>query len=101
MGTGAFADSKIGLYASHMMDSTFCINPAGDTPTRKGIFDALVLGCIPVITDSRSLEIYKWHIPNWTAVSVFIPRHRIMKSFHIVDHLINLEKHHFAEIQLK
>ena len=28
--------------------STFCVQPPGDTPTRKGIVDALLLGCIPV-----------------------------------------------------
>lgn len=27
--------------------STFCLHPPGDSPTRKGIFDSLLAGCIP------------------------------------------------------
>jgi hypothetical protein len=30
-------------------DSLFCFQPAGDTPTRKGLFDAVMAGCIPVL----------------------------------------------------
>lgn len=32
-----------------MSQSTFCLQPPGDSPTRKGFFDSLLLGCIPVI----------------------------------------------------
>ena len=29
-------------------EATFCLQPDGDTPTRQGIFDAILAGCIPV-----------------------------------------------------
>jgi hypothetical protein len=29
--------------------STFCLTPPGDTPTRRGFWDALAMGCIPVV----------------------------------------------------
>ena len=32
-----------------MARSTFCLQPPGDSPTRKGFFDSILLGCIPVI----------------------------------------------------
>ena len=32
-----------------MSRSTFCLQPAGDSPTRKGFWDSIILGCIPVI----------------------------------------------------
>ncbi|ORY69455.1 exostosin family-domain-containing protein [Leucosporidium creatinivorum] len=32
-----------------MSQSTFCLQPPGDSPTRKGFSDSLLLGCIPVI----------------------------------------------------
>ena len=32
--------------------SIFCLQPAGDTPTRQGWFDALLSGCIPVFFSS-------------------------------------------------
>ena len=44
-----------GLYA----DSVFSFQPAGDTPTRRGIFDSWVLGCIPVISRWSADHTYK------------------------------------------
>lgn len=32
-----------------MASSTFCLQPPGDSSTRKGFFDSILLGCIPVI----------------------------------------------------
>ena len=32
-----------------MLSSIFCLQPAGDSPTRKGFFESILLGCIPVI----------------------------------------------------
>lgn len=34
---------------NRMLRATFCLQPPGDTLTRKSLFDALLLGCIPVI----------------------------------------------------
>jgi hypothetical protein len=31
--------------------SVFCLEPHGDSPTRGGFYDALYMGCIPVIFD--------------------------------------------------
>ena len=54
--------------------STFCLSPPGDTFTRRGFWDALLAGCIPVVFHDRSR--------NWPtffengdarAVSVIIP----------------------------
>ena len=30
-------------------DATFCLQPGGDTISRKAILDALLLGCVPVL----------------------------------------------------
>ena len=35
-------------------NSTFCLQPGGDDCTRKAIFDALLLGCIPVRSGGHS-----------------------------------------------
>ncbi|KAH8095534.1 hypothetical protein JL720_2841 [Aureococcus anophagefferens] len=32
-----------------MMRATFCLEPGGDSPYRKGVFDALLSGCVPVL----------------------------------------------------
>ena len=39
-----------GLYAS----SDFSLQPAGDTPTRRGFYDSWLMGCIPVVSRAAS-----------------------------------------------
>ena len=34
-------------------NATFCLQPPGDAVSRKGVLDALVLGCIPVLFHVR------------------------------------------------
>jgi hypothetical protein len=42
--------------------SVFCFQPIGDLPTRKGLFDGLLMGCIPVVFDIQTAEnMYTWH----------------------------------------
>lgn len=41
-------DALTGAYAV-MADAELCAQPFGDTPLRKSIFDALQLGCVPVL----------------------------------------------------
>eukprot|EP00966_Prymnesium_polylepis_P217017 5022935-Prymnesium_polylepis.1 len=45
--------------------STFCLQPPGDTPTRKGVVDSLLLGCIPVLFDPLQREQWPWHWGSW------------------------------------
>jgi len=71
-----------------IMASTFCINPKGDSPTRKGLFDALVLGCIPVIFTEDSLKWYRMHIPSWESISVLVSENMVMQEgFNLFDYL--------------
>lgn len=39
------------------LHSTFCLCPQGDGPTRKGLFDAILFGCIPVRSLPGILEL--------------------------------------------
>lgn len=71
-----------------LMASTFCLNPPGDTPTRKGLFDSLVLGCIPVITSEDSLQHYRFHLPFWRSVSVLVTTDQLFSlNFNLADFL--------------
>jgi hypothetical protein len=45
-------------------NSVFCLQPAGDTPTRKGIFDAAMAGCIPVFFGFEMFESYSILCPE-------------------------------------
>jgi hypothetical protein len=42
--------------------ATFCLMPGGDFPTRKGVLDALLAGCIPVVfQESTATTQWPWH----------------------------------------
>lgn len=45
--------------------STFCLQPPGDDIGRKGIVDALLLGCIPVLFHSGQSRLWPWHWGRW------------------------------------
>ncbi|KAF7021197.1 hypothetical protein CFC21_034185 [Triticum aestivum] len=55
--------------------STFCLQPPGDSYTRRSAFDAMVAGCVPVFFHPASAYLqYRWHLPEDHArYSVFIP----------------------------
>ncbi|XP_020227689.1 probable xyloglucan galactosyltransferase GT14 [Cajanus cajan] len=55
--------------------SVFCLQPWGDSYTRRSIFDSMLAGCIPVFfSPGTAYSQYKWHLPkNRTSYSVYIP----------------------------
>ncbi|CAM0870713.1 unnamed protein product [Alopecurus aequalis] len=52
----------------------FCLQPPGDTYTRRSAFDAILAGCVPVFFHQDSAyRQYRWHLPDdRAAYSVFI-----------------------------
>ncbi|XP_021894476.1 probable xyloglucan galactosyltransferase GT11 [Carica papaya] len=55
--------------------STFCLQPPGDSYTRRSTFDSILAGCIPVFFHPGSAYAqYIWHLPkDYSKYSVFIP----------------------------
>ncbi|KAF7045819.1 hypothetical protein CFC21_054889 [Triticum aestivum] len=55
--------------------ATFCLQPTGDSYTRRSAFDSMVAGCIPVFFHPVSAYLqYRWHLPeHHETYSVFIP----------------------------
>ncbi|KAK8275674.1 hypothetical protein V6Z11_D10G152400 [Gossypium hirsutum] len=55
--------------------SIFCLQPPGDSYTRRSIFDSILAGCIPVFFHpGTAYAQYIWHLPkNYTAYSVYLP----------------------------
>jgi hypothetical protein len=41
--------------------SVFCLEPEGDTPFRKSIYDSLISGCIPVLFSLTTEAVSPWH----------------------------------------
>lgn len=78
-----------GLY----LRSVFCLQPPGDSVTRKGIFDSLIAGCIPVLFDEKSaLYQYLWHLPrNGSEYSVSIPGVNVtLNHYNVMEHLARI-----------
>ena len=44
--------------------SEFCLTPSGDTPTRRGFIEAILLGCVPVVFHNLSRSSYPWHLKD-------------------------------------
>lgn len=72
------------------LESVFCLQPPGDSPTRKGIFDSLQAGCIPVLfNQQQAVQQYLFHLPgNGTNYSVVIPEDDVvLRHYDVMDHL--------------
>ncbi|XP_072986709.1 xyloglucan galactosyltransferase XLT2-like [Typha latifolia] len=76
-GGGRCGNSSVGTLGL-FLDSSFCLQPRGDSFTRRSLFDCIVAGAVPVLFWKRSAYVqYKWYVPGigeegeW---SVFIDR---------------------------
>ncbi|KAJ0968664.1 hypothetical protein J5N97_025581 [Dioscorea zingiberensis] len=75
----------IGGAVSLFLDSVFCLQPRGDSFTRRSMFDCMVAGAIPVMFWRRSAyEQYGWYLPvgeekekEW---SVFVDRRKVRRG---------------------
>ncbi|KHN02461.1 Xyloglucan galactosyltransferase KATAMARI1 [Glycine soja] len=79
-----FGESKCHSPSSIMQmfqGSLFCLQPQGDSYTRRSAFDSMLAGCIPVFFHPGSAYTqYTWHLPkNYTKYSVFIPEDDLRK----------------------
>ncbi|XP_019709213.3 xyloglucan galactosyltransferase XLT2-like [Elaeis guineensis] len=60
---------------SLFLDSTFCLQPRGDSFTRRSMFDCMVAGAVPVLFWRRSAYVqYGWYLAGVEDWSVFIDR---------------------------
>ena len=60
-------DHKCGFATIHR-SATFCFEPGGDSPYRKGFYDAMLAGCIPVIFSLQNELVAPWFVPRGVAV---------------------------------
>jgi hypothetical protein len=87
--------------------SQFCLMPSGDTVSRKGFFDAILMGCIPVVFYPMSAH-YPWHLPTGSgpegleSYAVYIPAKDMLKNHTVVmDHLRSIPKQRVRVMQKK
>ena len=62
-------------YATSKSKSTFCLEPAGDSPWRKSLADSITFGCIPVLFSELTDDVAPWFWKDWKArARVLVPR---------------------------
>ncbi|KAK7260817.1 hypothetical protein RIF29_27115 [Crotalaria pallida] len=75
------------------MESEFCMQPPGDSPTRKSVFDSLISGCIPVLFDPFTAYYqYPWHLPeDHDKYSVFLDKKEVKQmNVNVVERVANV-----------
>ncbi|KAJ0049476.1 hypothetical protein Pint_15920 [Pistacia integerrima] len=92
-------------YIKPMLQANFCLQPPGDTPTRRSTFDGILAGCIPVFFEEQSAKSqYDWHLPQhiYDEFSVFIPKEDVVfKGLKIVDVLMSMPKYKVRRMREK
>ncbi|XWS61784.1 hypothetical protein CRYUN_Cryun07bG0155300 [Craigia yunnanensis] len=84
------------------MESEFCLQPPGDSPTRKSVFDSLVSGCIPVLFDPFTAYYqYPWHLPeDYSKYSVFIDQEEVRQvKLNVVEILTKVPEREREDIR--
>lgn len=85
--------------------SVFCFQPIGDLMTRKGLFDSLLQGCIPVVFDALTASVmYTWHWEEafWREISVEFLFHPVaFRYLDPIEALKNMYVNDTASIQRK
>ena len=62
---GAPKDEPVVAIARLYREATFCLQPMGDSITRKAMVDAVLLGCIPVFFHAGQRLQWPWHAGGW------------------------------------
>jgi hypothetical protein len=44
------------------LGSVFCLQPMGDNPVRRGVFDSWLSGCIPIVFAAATAD-FPWWVP--------------------------------------
>lgn len=100
-----FGESKCHSPSSIMQmfqSSLFCLQPQGDSYTRRSAFDSMLAGCIPVFFHPGSAYTqYTWHLPkNYTLYSVFIPEDDVRKkNMSIEERLLQIPPERVREMR--
>ncbi|XP_010558856.1 PREDICTED: probable xyloglucan galactosyltransferase GT12 [Tarenaya hassleriana] len=83
-------------------DSVFCLQPQGDSATRRSIFDSILAGCIPVFFHPASAyNQYTWYFPeDHTKYSVYIPEEYLRnRTVSIEESLVKVNQKKIREMR--
>ncbi|KAL8543877.1 hypothetical protein ACS0TY_004435 [Phlomoides rotata] len=85
------------------LGSKFCLQPRGDSMTRRSIFDCMVAGSIPVFFWHKTVHLqYEWFLPDEPgSYSVFIDRRAVRNGTSIKDVLEKISKEEVRKMRKK
>ncbi|KAI5666002.1 hypothetical protein M9H77_15855 [Catharanthus roseus] len=71
--------------------SIFCLQPSGDSFTRRSTFDSILAGCIPVFFSPASAYVqYLWHLPKeFSKYSVLISEDDVKNKTINIDNMLS------------
>ncbi|GJP35145.1 hypothetical protein CLOM_g19659 [Closterium sp. NIES-68] len=85
-----------------MLQSTFCLQPLGDSSVRRSTFDSLIAGCIPVFFKEESFNVqYDWHFPaDRSTISVTLDEQAVLNgTVDVAAELAAISKERVASMQ--
>lgn len=77
-----------------MEQAVFCIHPPGDSPTRRGFYDSVLLGCIPVVFSKKAYTPF-----GHSTSSISIQLDKKTRPGDIVDILRKIPPHKIEQMQ--
>lgn len=85
------------------LDSDFCLQPRGDSFTRRSIFDCMLAGSVPVFFWHRTAYLqYEWFLPGEPeSYSVFIDRNEVKNGTSIIGVLNKISKNKLKKMREK
>jgi hypothetical protein len=86
-----------GTAATHY-PATFCFEPGGDSPYRKGFYDAMLAGCIPVVFGRYNARVAPWFVPPGAVVALSESRY-VAGDFDAVAALRKIPANDVARMQ--
>ncbi len=90
------------MFHEHMTQARFCPMPAGDSPSRRGFFEAVQLGCIPVVFRERSYGRLFPSSPEVNELSrytVYVDETEVIKGFDLISHLEQIPEDEVRRLQ--
>jgi len=91
------------ILTQNFLNSVFCLQPPGDSPTRKGVFDCLVSGTIPVIFDENTIyQQYMEYLPKkGRSYSVLFDGHAVLDGkIDVLEELHQIPTNTIAAMQM-
>ncbi|KAI4351868.1 hypothetical protein L6164_006173 [Bauhinia variegata] len=101
--TGGRCSNGTSAILETFLDSDFCLQPRGDSFTRRSIFDCMVAGSIPVFFWKRTAYAqYEWFLPSEPgSYSVYIDRNKVKNGTSIKAVLESYSKEEVRKMREK